>query len=58
MQNKATITCPNCQTQVSIEDALYSQLQNQFEADFKVKREQYKKAQLELQQKTQALQKE
>jgi len=58
MENKATITCPNCQTEISIEDALYAQLESQFNKDIQEKREQYKKAQLELQQKAQALKKE
>ena len=58
MENKATITCPNCHTKISIEDALYTQLESQFNKDIQEKREQYKKAQLELQQKTEALKKE
>jgi len=58
MENKATITCPNCKTEISIEDALYAQLESQFNKDIQEKREQYKKAQLELQQKAQALKKE
>jgi hypothetical protein len=58
MQNKATIICPNCKTEISIEDALYAQLESQFNKDIQAKREQYKKAQLELQQKAEALKKE
>jgi len=57
MENKATIICPKCHTQINIEDALYSQLQTKFDADLKEKREQYKKAQLDLQQKEETLQK-
>jgi len=37
MENKATIICPNCHTQINIEDALYSQLQTKFDADFEEK---------------------
>jgi len=58
MQNQTTITCPKCKTEISIEEALYSQLETNFNKDIQEKREQYKKAQLELQQKTEALQKE
>ncbi len=55
MENKATILCPQCHTQINIEDALYSQLQTKFDADFEKKREQYKKAQIELKQKEEVL---
>ena len=58
MKNKATIICPNCHTQINIEDALYSQLQTKFDADFEEKREKYRKATLKLQEKEEALKKE
>jgi len=58
MKNKATILCHQCHTEINIEDALYSQLQTKFDADFEDKREQYKKAQLDLQLKEEALKKE
>jgi len=58
MQNTTTITCPNCKTEISIEEALYTQLESKFNKDIQEKREQYKKAQFELHQKAQALKKE
>ena len=45
-----TIICPNCKADVNIEEAIYSQLQNEFENDFVEKREQYKKSVQDLKQ--------
>lgn len=58
MQNQTTITCPKCKTEISVEEALYSQLELKFNKDIQEKREQYKKAQQELQQREQSLKNE
>jgi len=56
--NQTNIVCPNCHAQISIEQALYSQLEEKFNKDINEKREAYKKAQYELKQKELELKKE
>ena len=44
MTTQNIITCPNCGTQINIEEALYTQLQKKFNADMKQERKKYKEA--------------
>lgn len=44
MNTAATIKCPNCGTEINIEDALYSKLQTKFDVDRESERKKYKLA--------------
>ena len=44
MTHSSTIICPHCNTNINIEEALYSQLQSKFEVDMNQERKRYKKA--------------
>jgi len=44
MTQSSTIICPHCNTNINIEDALYSQLQTKFELDMNEERKRYKQA--------------
>ena len=58
MEHKTTIVCPNCNTPIDIENALYNQLQMKFDHDMQEKRKKYKEALHDLEQKKKALQDE
>jgi hypothetical protein len=58
MQKATTVVCPNCNTEINIEEVLYSQLELQFNKDFEQKREKYKKAQQEFLEKQELFKKE
>ena len=55
MTSQNTITCPNCSTQINIEEALYSQLQLKFDADMNKERIKYKEAMVSLHTKEEEL---
>ena len=48
MSTQSTITCPNCGTEINIEEALYTQLQKKFDADMNQERKKYKEAMADL----------
>lgn len=48
MTTQSTIKCPNCGTEINIEEALYSKLQTKFEIDIESERKKYKLAMLNL----------
>jgi len=48
MNTQSIITCPNCGTQINIEEALYSKLRSKFEVDIESERKKYKLAMLNL----------
>ena len=48
MMTQSTIKCPNCGTEINIEEALYSKLQTKFEIDIESERKKYKSAMLNL----------
>ncbi len=55
MTTQSTITCPNCGTEINIEEALYTQLQKKFDADMNQERKKYKTAMADLHAKEESL---
>jgi len=56
MRSQSTIKCPNCATEINIEEALYSQLQTKFDVDREAERKKYKDAMDKLHDQQTALQ--
>jgi len=48
MMTQSSIKCPNCGTEINIEEALYSKLRTKFEIDIESERKKYKLAMLNL----------
>lgn len=55
MPQHSTITCPHCNHEININDAVLAQLENQFNKDTQVKRDEYKKAIQTLKEKEEAI---
>ncbi|MDQ7060654.1 MAG: DUF2130 domain-containing protein [Sulfurimonas sp.] len=58
MSNKSTIVCPSCHSKISIEEALYAQLESKFDADTQEQRLKYKKAVTDLKLKEESFKKQ
>ncbi|QOP46813.1 DUF2130 domain-containing protein [Sulfurimonas paralvinellae] len=58
MSTQTTIQCPNCGTEIKLEEAIYSEYEKKFNQDMQQKREAYKKAQVDLAAKELQLKKE
>jgi len=57
LNSKKAIKCPHCNKDIDINDALYHQLENDFENEIKEKRKEYKKALVQLKEKEENLNK-
>lgn len=55
MNPKTTIQCKNCKSDINVSEALYNQLEAQFQIDTQTKRDEYKKALQSLNEKEEAI---